>query len=117
MENKDMMMESNIQANSIKSGLYKLINELERLVEGQTVIREDIADNKQQTSLSFKQIQDNLNKGLERQARLVNEGMSLTNTSYRGSNQPMTKSHIQLAKKDTDHSCSVIKDSAVQKIF
>ena len=69
MENKEMMTKSHSEVNSFKSELYKLRNELERLIEGQTVIREDIADNKQQLSLSFKQIQRNLNKDVESQAR------------------------------------------------
>jgi hypothetical protein len=115
MENKGMMSKSNFEVNSFKSELYKLRSELERLIEGQTVIREDIADNKQHLSLSFKQIQRNLNKDVESQARLITNSIC---TSCKGLKESMIESHIQVEKKDRGHSSSIkgqIKDSGLQQ--
>jgi hypothetical protein len=87
IDHNDMALKSNAQQNALRLEINKVLrNEVERLMDGQTVIREDMADINQRSIMSFRDIQQNLSRII---ANLANERL--------------TKSSVPNSHKETFH--------------
>jgi len=62
MGQNDLNIKNNAQFNALRLDIGKMKSEVEALLDGQMVIREDLADNKEKSSMSFKDIRDFFSK-------------------------------------------------------